>query len=129
MADVRLLRILVVDDDFHIRESLRIKLEQAGHTVRLAPDGAEAVKFLKREVFDIVVTDILMPDKDGFELIGDIRRKWPKVRIVAISGGGRIGTEQLLVAASGLGADAVIAKPFSYPQFSAVLGSLLTSVA
>ncbi|MEO7701414.1 MAG: response regulator [Opitutus sp.] len=126
---MRLLRILVVDDDFHIRESLRIKLEQAGHTVSLAPDGGEAVKALKRGVFDIVVTDILMPDKDGFELIGDIRRKWPKVRIVAISGGGRIGTEQLLVAAAGLGADAVIAKPFSYPQLSAVLGSVLSGVA
>ncbi|MEO6004334.1 MAG: response regulator [Opitutus sp.] len=118
-----------MDDDFHIRESLRIKLEQAGHTVSLAPDGGEAVKALKRGVFDIVVTDILMPDKDGFELIGDIRRKWPKVRIVAISGGGRIGTEQLLVAAAGLGADAVIAKPFSYPQLSAVLGSVLSGVA
>lgn len=123
--DVLLLRILVVDDDFHIRESLRIKLSQAGHTVVLAENGGEAIRALKRGVYDVVVTDILMPDKDGFELIGELRRKWPKVRIVAISGGGRIGTEQLLVAAAGLGADAVIAKPFSYPQLSAVIGSVL----
>ena len=119
------LRILIADDDSYIRDGLRIKLTHLGHAVRAVVNGAEAIQALADNLFDVIVVDILMPEKDGFEVMGELRQRWPHVQIVAISGGGRIGARSLLDAASGLGAHAVLAKPFSFSELAEVIRSLV----
>ncbi|MEO6006076.1 MAG: response regulator [Opitutus sp.] len=118
------LKILVADDDSYIREALRIKLTHLGHAVCSAVNGSEALQVLASSGFDVAVVDILMPEKDGFEVMGELRRRWPNVQIVAISGGGRIGAGSLLDSALGLGAHAVLAKPFSFSELAEVIRSL-----
>ena len=115
------LRILVVDDDRQTREVVDAKLRQAGHTVSCAADGVEAIDLVRGKLFDVVVTDILMPNKDGFEVIAELRRRHGGVRIVAMSGGGRRNQEQYLKTASSLGAHATLMKPFSFSDLTLVL--------
>lgn len=124
---VRALKLLVVDDDFHIRESLCIKLSEGGHTITSAKNGADAMEAVKRTKFDAVITDILMPVTDGLELIGELRRSQPDVRIVAMSGGGRISSIHYLDAAKELGAHAVVTKPFSFSELITALSSVLAA--
>src|SRR5687768_6952464 len=115
------LEILVVDDHAGIRNAIKTGLEQLGHKVTCARDGAAATELVVQHAFDVVVTDILMPIRDGLELIGELRRSQPEVRIVAISGGGRLSYDHYLDAARALGAHAVLAKPFSFSELSSVL--------
>ena len=89
-------RILLVDDDQQVREMLKLTLERAGHVVTEANDGTQAVAFYKPESFDLVVTDIVMPEKEGIETIMELRGMNPSVHIIAISGGGRISPEDYL---------------------------------
>lgn len=115
-------RVLVIDDEPAIRTVLKRVLERAGHTVRLAANGAEGLESLEAQVTDIVITDIIMPTMHGVAAIKAILEKFPEVRIVAISGGGNfdnsdyqphaIKTEAYLAAATLAGAHAVLNKPF-----------------
>lgn len=115
--------MLLAEDDERIRSGLLIKLTQIGHEVTCANDGKDAIAICGREEFDTVVTDILMPNKDGFELIREIRVAQPDVCIVAISGGGRGSGRFYLDVAKALGADAVLPKPFSFSELAALLQS------
>ena len=112
---------MVVDDDSQIRELMCQALTQWGHTVTCAENGSIALGFIRKQLFDSVVTDILMPGKDGLELIGELRRSHPGVRIVAISGGGRGSSSHYLDVAKSLGAHAVLTKPFSFSELAAAL--------
>lgn len=105
--------ILVVDDESDLREIIRHVLTAAGHRVAEAGNGAEATKIFGREAFDIVITDVIMPEKDGMQVISELRKKRPDVRIVAMSGGGHVSRDQYLKLAKALGAHAVLEKPFS----------------
>jgi CheY-like chemotaxis protein len=104
--------ILVIDDDQDIRRVLSRILLAAGHTVREAENGKVGVKQVKDEPPDLIITDILMPEKDGIEAIEDIRRLTHMPKIIAMSGGGRYKGFEFLEIAKCLGADALLTKPF-----------------
>ncbi len=104
--------ILVIDDDETIRELLRAILEHEGYRVLEAPDGDEGIKQFIETPTDLVITDLIMPGKEGIETIRDLRRKFPGVKIIAISGGGRIGPDSYLKMAKGVGALRTLSKPF-----------------
>ncbi len=108
--------ILVVDDEELVRATLREMLEQAGHEVFEAANGVEALKSFDDRAVDLVITDIIMPEKEGIETILDLRKRAPELKIVAISGGGRSANFDFLKMASMLGACEVLAKPFRRTQ-------------
>lgn len=103
--------ILVIDDNPEFREILRIHLEANGHRTVLASNGEQGLQLLEREAVDIVLTDILMPQRDGVEVLREAKRRWPALPVIAISGGGWIGANELLTMAEKLGADQVLQKP------------------
>ena len=82
--------------------------------VSCAKNGLDASLAITCRRFDVVVTDMLMPERDGFELIAEIKENHPTVKIVAISGGGLIGQDESLPTARGFGADVLLRKPFAY---------------
>lgn len=103
--------ILVVDDDPQVRRFLEMLLLREGYGVTLASDGEKAMKLFRENPADLVITDIVMPEQEGIGLITELRAGFPKVPIIAISGGGRIGPESYLPIARSLGAARVFAKP------------------
>lgn len=105
-------KILVLEDNAKLRELLRETLEAEGHEVREAPDGDAGLKQFKRAPADLVITDIFMPEKDGLDVIRVLRADFPGVKIIAISSGGRLDKGTYLLAASHMGADRIIEKPF-----------------
>ncbi|MEW6247406.1 MAG: response regulator [Nitrospirota bacterium] len=106
-------RILVIDDDEQIREMLRATLEGASFTVTVARNGREGLALAQDRTFDLILTDMDMPELDGLETIQQLRRVEPQPKIVAISGGGQIDPEFYLALAHHLGAVQTLAKPFS----------------
>jgi CheY-like chemotaxis protein len=113
--------ILVVDDEPGIRELLCLMLEAAGHNVVAAEDGIQAPKVLAAQPIQVVITDLLMPERDGLEFIAEIRKKFPGVKIIAMSGGGHIARDSYLRIAKNFGAHVLLEKPFSQ---SGVLGAI-----
>jgi DNA-binding response OmpR family regulator len=104
-------RILVIEDDDQTRRMLRQMMERAGHEVIDAPNGEVALELFRDAPADLVITDILMPERDGIETIRDFRREFPEVKIIAISGGGRDGVMDFLPVARQLGACRTFNKP------------------
>ena len=109
-------RVLVIDDDEEIRTIVEHMLVGAGHQVELALDGAEGLRLFGKHPPDLVLTDINMPGLDGHDVIAAIRVLHPEVPIIAVSGGGTIAPDELLVQASALGAVEIIMKPFEFRQ-------------
>lgn len=103
--------ILVIDDNPEFRDILRTHLEANGHRTVLAGNGEQGLTLLKRGGIDIVLTDILMPQRDGVEVLREAKRRWPGLPVIAISGGGWIGANELLGMAERLGADNILQKP------------------
>ena len=103
--------ILVIDDDETIRGLLRAILEREGYLVSDAPDGDKGFKKYQESPTDLVITDLIMPGKEGIETIRDLRKKFPHVKIIAVSGGGRIGPDSYLKMAKGVGAVRTLSKP------------------
>jgi CheY-like chemotaxis protein len=120
-------RILLIDDDPAVLRSLEIVLVDLGYDVVAALGGVEGVERFRTCAPDLVVTDIIMPEKDGIEVIREIRRANANVRIIAISGGGRTSKRELLRLAGAFGADAVLAKPFDDAALAATIESCLGS--
>jgi DNA-binding response OmpR family regulator len=106
------MKILVIDDDDRIRRVIEKILCLGGHQVLTAADGASGMRLFRAEKPEIVITDIIMPEQEGLGTIMMMRRERPEVKVIAVSGGGRVGNVDVLDAASALGADDVIAKPF-----------------
>ncbi len=106
-------RFLVADDNLAIRTLLTEILEGNGHQVVTAPNGLAAMKCLQAGTFDVLITDIFMPEKDGIELIMEVRTQYPEMRVIAISGGGPGIGMDLLRPAQRLGAAKVLRKPVS----------------
>jgi len=115
----------MIDDNAQLRDLLRTALTKLGYHVTSASNGAEAIEAIGKNQFDVVISDLLMPEKDGIEVIGELRRKQPQARIVAMSGGGRGSREHYLQTAKGLGAHALLGKPFSVTELSAALDTAL----
>jgi DNA-binding response OmpR family regulator len=106
-------RVLVLEDDGALGIIMRSALEDAGHEVMVAADGRVGLRVFGASRFDVVITDMLMPDMDGVELVRTIRAYGSPVRIVAISGGSdTVDAADLLTTAVRLGADAALPKPF-----------------
>jgi len=122
-------RVLVIEDNAAMRELLRTILEQEHYEVLEAPDGEVGTQLFREQRPDVVLTDILMPKKDGLETIRDLRNEWPQVKIIAMSGGGyRMMTQQsVLGAAADFGALRTLAKPFSCQALLRAVATVLTS--
>ncbi len=105
-------RILVIDDDDQVRRMIRQMLERAGYEVTDAPDGEIGVRMHRAEPVDLIITDIFMPEKEGLETIRELRRDFPDIKIIAISGGGSTGAFSYLPLAKSFGALDTISKPF-----------------
>jgi two-component system, chemotaxis family, chemotaxis protein CheY len=122
-------RILLVEDDEAVREILRKALVSAGHEVEEAQNGNVALACYQREASDVVITDLVMPEKDGLETIMELRRLNPAVKIIAISGGGRtLGPGQLyLETARAIGALQILAKPFTGSALLTALNQVLAA--
>jgi CheY-like chemotaxis protein len=103
--------ILVIDDDATILDMLRQILEREGYDVAKAYNGKEAIKIYREETTDLIITDIIMPGKEGIETIIELTKEFPNIKIIAISGGGRIGAEEYLHIAKVLGAQRTLTKP------------------
>src|SRR5690242_4135444 len=111
------MRILLVDDDELVRATIAIALADRGYTVVEAANGREAIEELDRTTsIDIIVCDILMPDMDGIETLREVRRRWPRIPVLMISGGDRSGWNDALGMASLLGANSTLHKPFTPRQ-------------
>lgn len=114
---MKALAILVVDDDEPTLRILRQWLETQGHRVATATSGHEALKAIAGTRTDLVITDVLMPDGNGLDLIGNLKKSRPEVRILAISGGGpHVTSSSCLVRAHHSGAHALLLKPFKPDQ-------------
>ncbi len=105
-------RIVLIDDDEDVRRTLVRMLETAGHEVHEAADGSSGLELCLEVDPQLVITDILMPEKEGIETIMTLKRDRPALKIIAISGGGRSGGMDFLDMARSLGADEVLQKPF-----------------
>jgi DNA-binding response OmpR family regulator len=119
-------RLLVIDADNLVRAALIDMLQTAGFEVVAASNGRLGLELLDTKPVDAVITDILMPEKEGLETIREARQRFPDIRILAISGGGAGGGEtQLLRFAESFGADQTLSKPFTGSQLVAAVRTLL----
>ena len=110
-------KILVIDDEPALLKSIRIVLEQCGYNVTIADDGIEGLELYDKGEFDLVITDILMPNKDGIKTISHIRKTNKAIPILAISGAHETGTMNNLNVAMMVGATMTLAKPFERNAF------------
>lgn len=119
-------KILVIDDEEFMRDSLRQMLSRSGHSVVVANDGEQGVAMFKSSKPDLVITDMIMPNKDGIQLIMDIFHQNPKQPVIAISGGRRAVTAEFnLNSADLLGVKCVLAKPFTFEQLREAVSTAL----
>ncbi|GBE53465.1 sporulation initiation phosphotransferase F [bacterium BMS3Bbin14] len=119
------MRVLIVDDDEQIRALLQEVMEWAGFNVAVAENGRVAMRLQEQRPADLVITDLIMPEQEGLETITSLKRIYKDIKIIAISGGGRIGPEAYLPAALELGADRIFSKPFDVQEIVDAVKALL----
>ncbi len=117
-------RVLVVDDDADMRLTLKLALELAGYGVEVAANGREALERQKSSPAEVMITDIFMPDADGFEAIDAFRKHFPKTKIVVVSGGAQFTKRDYLPDAELIGVDATLQKPFDIDKLLGLLRTL-----
>ena len=120
-----MIRILLVDDDDMSRGAIHKMLERAGYAVESTSDGDEVIRMYGQQAADLVITDLIMPDKDGLEIIQDLRKLNPTVRILAISGGGRVDANEYLAVARKFGAVEILSKPFTKDELRRAVDAAL----
>lgn len=113
--------VLVVDDSAGLREIMSIGLRANGYEVGQAPDGRRALSMQREKPYEVVVTDLFMPEMDGIETIQTLRQEFPDIGIVAISGVPTKTGADFLEVAHELGADQVLRKPFTIPELIAAV--------
>lgn len=118
-------RIVVIDDDDLARFALRKVLTRAGHDVLEAGDGDQGLQICRDASADLVVTDLIMPNQDGLEIIGALRQVDPELQIIAISGGGRLENGAFFELAELEGANKVLQKPFGNAELIEAIQSCL----
>jgi len=106
-------QILVTDDDADLRGTLEKLLKLRGYSVQVGRDGLEGAKLLAQNRYDLLITDIVMPNQEGLESIIQARKRYPELKIIAMSGAGKTSTEVYLRVAKNVGANAVFQKPWS----------------
>lgn len=119
--------ILLIDDDDAVRNALHLVLEHFGHTVIDARNGNEGLALYAQSKPDLVITDIVMPEKEGLEVLMELRKQHARTKIIAISGGGRINAADYLHLAQRMGAAKVLTKPFSQQALINAINELLAS--
>jgi DNA-binding response OmpR family regulator len=118
-------RILIAEDNEDLRAFIKLALEQAGYEVELAGDGRRALALQRGRGADVLITDLFMPERDGFETIDCFRREFPSVKIIAMSGGGDLSKKHDYLSTAGLlGVDAVLRKPFELDELLKTVESL-----
>jgi len=118
-------RVLVIDDEEQVRTLIREVLEGAGHEVMEAGNGREAMKLYEANPTNVVITDLVMPEQDGLEIIRELRRRFPAVKIIAVSGAQQKLNLDLLYVAEKLGALRTLEKPFDIRKLVALVEDLL----
>lgn len=118
-------RVLVIDDEEQVRTLIREVLEGAGHEVIEARNGREAMKLYEANPSSVVITDLVMPEQDGIETIRELRRRFPAVKIIAVSGAEQKLNLDLLYVAEKLGALRTMEKPFDIRKLVALVEELL----
>jgi DNA-binding response OmpR family regulator len=117
--------VLVIEDNIVVRDTVRMLLEDEGFCVVTAIDGIDGLRKFHQIKPDVVLTDIIMPEKEGISLITDLRRGSKDVKIIAMSGGGRIGNMDFVTVATALGANAGLHKPFDDVELIETIRALL----
>lgn len=120
-------RILVIEDEALVRFALCDTISGLGHEIIEATNGSEGMDVLNKEPVDIVITDIIMPVKEGIETTIEIRRAFPSIKIIAISGGGRAKNMQYLNIAQQYGAHYILKKPFKNKELTSILDECLAA--
>jgi len=118
-------RILIIDDEAQIRLMLRMTFEDEGYEVVEASDGAEGIELFTCNPTDCVITDIIMPEKEGIETILELKKLDPELKIIAISGGGKSSPDDYLAAAERLGANRTFFKPIDRAELVTAVRELL----
>lgn len=121
------MRVLIIDDDEQIRVLLEQMMHWAGFEVMVAENGKVAMQLQREQPADLVITDLIMPEQEGLETISRLKKDYEGIKIIAISGGGRIGPEAYLPAALELGADRVFSKPFDVQEIVDTVRAMLGS--
>ena len=121
--------ICLIEDTQMIRETLKRILEKIGHNVKTACDGREGLELFESMKFDLVITDIIMPEVEGIEVLRTVKSKSPDTRVIVMSGGGRVGNMNFLKLAESLGADAILYKPVTKKEFMVALNACLPEAA
>ena len=119
-------RILVIEDDNEVRDYLESVLSRVGYDVKGACNGKDGVAIYQKNPVDLVITDIIMPEKDGIETIMDLKRTNSDLKIIAISGGGRAEPENYLHSAKLIGANLTLKKPFTNEEMLQAVRKLLS---
>jgi CheY-like chemotaxis protein len=117
--------ILLIDDDNQYRTMLRKTIERNGYEVIEASNGNEGIKLYRKNPTDLIITDLIMPEKDGIETIQELKKDFPDIKIIAISGGGRLGPHDYLHLAKMLGAQRTLTKPIELPVLLKTIEELL----
>ena len=118
-------RILVIDDDPALRRTVRKILERGGHEVEEAENGLTGLRLVEKSRPDLVVTDLVMPEKEGIETILELRDRFPEVGVLAISGAGGVDPTGPLLDAQLFGAHATLSKPFDIQELLDVVERVL----
>lgn len=120
-------RILVIDDDPVVRGMLVDMLQREGYEVVEAEDGRAGMRVFHEQPTALVITDVVMPEQEGLETLMQLRQSATPVKVMAISGGGRVGPDAYLTSARTLGADAILAKPFGREELLDAVSRLLAT--
>ncbi len=118
-------RILIIDDEPQIRSMLKLMLERDGYEVVEAPDGVEGIRVYRQNPADLIITDLIMPNKDGIGMIIDLKKEFPEVKIIAMSGGGLNKPDGYLKGAKKLGASCTLTKPIDREEMLRVVAAIL----
>ncbi|KAA3665153.1 MAG: response regulator [Chloroflexi bacterium] len=120
--------ILIVDDEKLIGKALIEIVEKEGHAAQYAKDGKEALQVINKQLPDMVITDLIMPETEGLELIKELRKLSTQIKIIAISGGSRyFKPDSQLTAARLIGADVCLTKPLDLPELISSVRTLLNA--
>jgi DNA-binding response OmpR family regulator len=118
--------VLILDDDIDYSTSMKEMIEHEGHAVTITNSAMDALHLENAAPFDILITDIIMPEMDGLEVIQYVKNTHPETRIIAISGGGYFRADDLLLMAKEFGANMVLTKPFNFSLLKSQLNALTT---
>ena len=119
-------RILIIDDNTEVLGTYSRILEHAGYEVVVTTDGKKGIRTFREKPTDLVITDIIMPEKEGLETIMELRRDFPDVKIIAISGGAFLEPKDYLALAKQFGATCTLTKPIEQEELLETVRGCLT---